>query len=58
MYHIKSILSLPIAVTPAAEPIIRILPPVPIQYMQGIPRTGHPAQKNEHKLVLQQVRHL
>ena len=32
MYHIKSIFSIPIATTPAADPIITILPPVPAAY--------------------------
>ena len=31
-YQKKSIFSIPIATTPAAEPIINILPPVPAQY--------------------------
>ena len=30
-YHIKSILSIPITATPAAEPMIRTDPPVPAQ---------------------------
>ena len=30
-YQIKSIFSKPIAATPAAEPIIKIEPPVPVQ---------------------------
>lgn len=32
IYQIKSILNIPIIATPAAEPIIKILPPVPAQY--------------------------
>ncbi len=31
-YQKKSIFSIPIATTPAAEPIINILPPVPAEY--------------------------
>ena len=29
-YHMNSILAIPIAATPAAEPIMIILPPVPV----------------------------
>jgi hypothetical protein len=32
IYQIKSILKIPIMATSAAEPIIRMLPPVPAQY--------------------------
>ena len=31
-YQIKSIRSIPMAATPAAEPIINMLPPVPAEY--------------------------
>ena len=31
-YHIKSIFSIPIAATPAADPKTKILPPVPLEY--------------------------
>jgi len=34
-YQKKSIFSSPIAATPAAEPMIRILPPVPAQYAKN-----------------------
>src|SRR5665811_89733 len=34
-YQKKVILSIPIAATPAAEPIIRALPPVPAQYARN-----------------------
>ena len=36
VYHKKSIFSIPMAATPAADPIIKILPPVPAAYARKI----------------------